>query len=122
MTFFVDSIQPHQPIKAYTSFQSSRITIAMAAEPRSVEIPNHDQKIWLAYTSKITNQLVGGSALAPDDRVFICPPSKVFGGSADCAQEVFNRRIHDFANYLLKPDDSPYYYTSTDDYVRRLGR
>lgn len=91
-------------------------------EPQSVPIPSNDQAIWRAYAAKIKSHFVGDENLEDDQRLYICPPSKVFGGSCTRAQEVFNKRIHDYANSLLKPDGGPFYTKSNIDYVWRLIR
>ncbi|KAK7927222.1 hypothetical protein PG985_004220 [Apiospora marii] len=91
-------------------------------EPQSVKIPDNNQAVWLAYANEVKGYLLGATQVGPKQRLYIAPPSRVFGGGADSALPVFNKRIHDYSNYLMENDGSPFYVKTDIDYIQHLAR
>ncbi|KAK8060225.1 hypothetical protein PG996_010155 [Apiospora saccharicola] len=90
-------------------------------EPQSVKIPDNNQAVWLAYANEVKGYLLGATQVGPKQRLYIAPPSRVFGGGADSALPVFNKRIHDYSNYLVENDGSPFYIKTDIDYIQHLA-
>lgn len=91
-------------------------------EPQSVKISDNNQSVWLAYANEVKGYLPGATQVGPKQRLYIAPPSRDFGGGANSALPVFNRRIHDYSNYLMENDGSPFYVKTDDGYIQHLAR
>ncbi|KAK8090719.1 hypothetical protein PG994_000224 [Apiospora phragmitis] len=90
-------------------------------EPQCVKIPDNNQAVWFAYANEVKGYLLGATQVSPKQRLYIAPPSRAFGGGANSALPVFNKRIHDYSNYLMENDGSPFYVKTDIDYIQHLA-